>query len=86
MTKKSTKRVNMGKIGFISKWKKSGNGVDGKAGGGNGWWHRGGGGVWWVAGGEKVVVWGCGACDDERKRGELYGRKGKNEMGRGKVT
>jgi hypothetical protein len=50
-----------------------------KAGGGNGWWHRDGGGVWWVARGEKVVVWGCGACDDERKRGRGCTAQGWNE-------
>jgi hypothetical protein len=68
------------------KMEKCGNGGDGKAGGGNGWWRRGSGGVWWVARGEKVV-WGYGACDDERKKGGgLYGAGLENEIERGKVT
>jgi hypothetical protein len=75
--------VNLVKVGFMKKngeeMEKCENGGDGKAGGGNGWWHRDGGGVWWVARGEKVVVWGCGACDDERKRGRGCTAQGWNE-------
>jgi hypothetical protein len=59
------------KMGKNEKMEKYGNGVDGKARGGNGWWRRSCGGVWWVAGGEKVVVYGRKESGDGE--GGVYG-------------